>query len=60
MKSVTFPLSEEVFMILDTEDQSQYSVDVSKIDFGEDEDNIESSFIYMRNLQITMSLDFSS
>ena len=60
MKSVTFPLSEEVFMILDTEDQSQYSVDVSKIDFGEDEDNIESSFVYMRNLQITMPLDFSN
>ena len=59
LNTITFPLSEEIFMILDDIDHSKYLVDVSKIDFGEDEDNIESSFIYMRNLQLNMPLDFS-
>lgn len=59
MITTTFPLSEEIFFKLDEIDQSNYVVDVSKIDFGEDEDNIESAIIYARNLQITMPFDFS-
>lgn len=60
MNIITFPLSEEVFSNLDNINQDDYLVDVSKIDFGDDEDNIESSIIYMRNLQLHMPLDFSN
>lgn len=61
MFTVTFPLSEEVFMKLDNIDQSEYNVDVSKIEFDDDQDeNIESAFIYIRNLQLSMNLDFSN
>lgn len=61
MISTTFPLSEDIFMKLDEIDQSDYSVDVSKISFEDDiDENIESTFIYIRNLQLTMCLDFSN
>ena len=56
---ITFPLSEEIFSKLDEINQEDYTVDVSQIDFGED-DNIESTLIYMRNLQLHMPLDFSN
>ena len=56
---ITFPLSEEIFSKLDEINQEDYIVDVSQIDFGED-DNIESTLIYMRNLQLHMPLDFSN
>lgn len=59
LKSITLPLSEEIFYQLDTLNQAEYCIAVSDIDFG-DEDKIESTIIYMRNLQLNIKLDFSN